>query len=44
MILKTRKAIDIEIFMNLLVIFHNGNTLSLSLIKCGIDFEVLIDN
>ena len=27
MILKTRKAIDIEILMNLLVIFHNGTYL-----------------
>ena len=28
MILKTRKSIDIEILINLLVIFHNGDTLS----------------
>ena len=28
MILKTRNAIDIEISINLLVIFYNGNTLT----------------
>ena len=44
MILKTRKTIEIENLLHLLVIFHNGNTLSLSLIECGIYFEVLIDN